>query len=272
MVQSLYVPELTEIIEARMVSPFEKFYRLRFRDGRPLGHNPCQFVEVSVLGIGEAPISISSPPHVSDHFELCIRAAGNVTNTLHTLSAGDMVGIRGPFGHGVDTEELKGKDLFFVAGGIGVVPLRSLIAEVMNKPDDYGTISIIYGAKTPGELLFLDEFKEWEARGADCKITVDRAEDSWAGNVGVVTTLMPEVEVDPENTMAFIVGPPVMYRFVLLELFQKSIPHRNILMSLERRMKCGVGKCGHCQINGFYVCQEGPVFRYSQANKLTEAI
>jgi len=272
MVASLYVPEMTEIIEARMVSPQEKFFKLRFRDGRPLGHAPCQFVEVSVLGIGEAPISISSPPQVADHFELCIRAVGNVTRALHMLGPGDAVGIRGPFGNGVDVEELKGKDVLFIAAGLGLVPLRSLIGALLDKPKDYGKVTILHGAKTPKELLFLDEFDGWRARGADCRVTVDRPAEGWDGHVGVITTLMPSLEIDADNTYAFIVGPPVMYRFALLELFQKSIPHRQILMSLERRMKCGVGKCGHCQINGFYVCQEGPVFRYSQASKLTEAI
>jgi len=272
MVESLYLPEMTEIIEAEMVTEHEKFLKLRFRDGRPLGHNPFQFIEVSVLGIGEAPISVSSPPHVTDHFELCIRNTGNVTNALHQLGAGDSVGVRGPFGQGVQPGDFKGKDLLFIGGGIGIVPMRSMIAEVVANAQDYGKITVLYGAKTPDELLFLDEFDQWKAAGAECLVTVDNDAEGWNGNVGVVTTLMPDLDVDPDNTFAFIVGPPVMYRFVLLELFQKSIPHRHILMSLERRMKCGVGKCGHCQINGVYVCQEGPVFTYSQASKLTEAV
>ena len=271
MVDSIYLPEMTEIVEATMVSPLEKLFKLRFRDGRPLGHAPCQFVEVSVLGVGEAPISISSPPNVTDHFELCVRACGNVTNALHTLGAGDTVGIRGPFGEGVDLGDFAGKDLLFIGGGIGIVPLRSAIAESINRPSDFGKISVLYGAKSPEELLFSDEFAAWSEK-ADCQITVDRGDDDWTGHVGVVTTLLNSMDLDPDNTIAFIVGPPIMYRFVLLELFQKSIPHRNILMSLERRMKCGVGKCGHCQINGFYVCREGPVFRYSQAEKLSEAV
>ncbi len=272
MTESLYLPEQADILEARMVTPFEKLFKLRLPDGRPLGHDPMQFVEVSLLGIGEAPISVSSPPHVADEFELCIRATGNVTNALHKLSAGDSVGIRGPFGHGADADELTGKDLLFVAGGIGIVPLRSLIGEVMNDPARYGNVTVIYGAKDRADLLFPDEIERWRAAGADCRITVDMADETWSGPVGVVTTQMTDLSLDVENTAAFIVGPPVMYKFVLLELLQKGMPHRSIRMSLERRMKCGVGKCGHCQINGVYVCQEGPVFSYSQAGRLTEAV
>ena len=271
MVDSIYLPEMTEIIEATMVSEHEKLFKLRFRDGRPLGHAPCQFVEVSVLGVGEAPISVSSPPHVTDYFELCVRACGNLSNALHQLGPGDMVGIRGPFGNGVDLDEHVGKDLLFVAGGIGVVPLRSLIAEAVNRSEEFGKITVLYGSKNADELLFENEIEAW-AESAECMITVDQESEGWSGHVGVVTTLMTDLDVEPDNTMAFIVGPPIMYRFVLLELFQKSIPHSNILMSLERRMKCGVGKCGHCQINGFYVCREGPVFRYSHAEKLSEAV
>jgi sulfhydrogenase subunit gamma (sulfur reductase) len=272
MSESLYLPERAEIVEARMVTPFEKLFTLRLADGRPLGHVPCQFVEVSVLGIGEAPISVSSPPYDSSTFELCIRATGNVTNALHTLVAGDSIGIRGPFGQGVDASLLKGKDLVFVAGGIGLVPLRSLIGEVMNTPEDYGNVSVLYGAKDPAELLFSDEIDRWRSAGATCDVTVDRGDEGWDGHVGVVTTLMTDMDIDPETTVAFIVGPPIMYKFVLLELVRKGMHNRSIQMSLERRMKCGVGKCGHCQINGVYVCKEGPVFSYSQAEKLTEAV
>ena len=271
MIDSIYLPEMTEIVEAEMVSQHEKLFRLRFRDGRSLGHKPCQFVEVSILGTGEAPISVSSPPYITDSFDLCVRACGNVTNALHRLGAGDTVGIRGPFGNGVDLEEFVGRDLVFVAGGIGIVPLRSLIAEAVRRAGEFKSLTVVYGAKTPEELLFADEFAEWE-RHANCLITVDRKAPGWNGHVGVVTTLLTDLDLNSDLTTAFIVGPPIMYRFVLLELFQKGIAHHDILMSLERRMKCGVGKCGHCQINGLYVCQEGPVLRYSQAVKLSEAV
>ena len=270
---SIYLPTLAEIVRTEQLSQMEKLFDIRLKNDRELGHQPGQFVEVSLFGIGEAPISISSSPTKKGSFEIAVRAVGNVTKALHTLEQGATVGIRGPFGKGFPVAELNGKDILFVAGGIGLVPLRSLINYVLDHRSDFGQVQVLFGAKTPAEQLFLDELAKWRTRkDMEYLETVDRADDRWKGNVGVITTLFPKIKIDPKKTVAVIVGPPIMYRFAILEAQVKGIPDEQIIVSLERRMKCGVGKCGHCQINNLYVCQEGPVFRYARIKDLREAI
>jgi NAD(P)H-flavin reductase len=168
---------------------------------------------------------------------------------------------------------MKGKDVLFAAGGLGLAPLRSLINEVLDQRGSFGRVIVLYGTKQPSEILFKDELLEWaEREDVEFHMTVDRGDESWRGHVGVITTLFPGVNVNPRNTVAAICGPPIMYRFVLMELLGKGIPETQIYLSLERRMKCGVGKCGHCQIDEFYCCQDGPVFRYSDIKGLEEAL
>jgi sulfhydrogenase subunit gamma (sulfur reductase) len=192
---------------------------------------------------------------------------------LHRLQPGATVGIRGPFGNGFPMQKMKGRDLLFAPGGLGLAPLRSLIKQVLDERDSFGQVTILYGAKNPSELLFKEELAEWEARDdVELHVTVDRSNEAWTGNVGVITTLFPKITVNPRSTIAVTVGPPVMYRFVIMELLSKGIQDGRIFVSLERRMKCGLGKCGHCQVNGAYVCQEGPVFSYARLKELPEAI
>jgi len=270
---SIYLPSPAEIIRAEQLTKMEKLFEIRLKNGRDLGHQPGQFVEVSLFGIGEAPISISSSPTQKGSFELAVRAVGNVTKALHSLSSGASLGIRGPFGKGFPVEELKGKDILFVAGGIGLVPLRSLINYVLDNRPAYGRVLVLFGAKTPAEQLFLEELARWRtSKEMEYLETVDRSDGQWQGNVGVITTLFRKISIDPEKTVAVIVGPPIMYRFAILEAQAKGIPDDQLIVSLERRMKCGVGKCGHCQINNLYVCQEGPVFNYAKIKDVKEAI
>ena len=270
-----YVPRLATIIKKQTMTANETLFEIKLDDGSVLGHKPGQFVEVSVFGIGEAPISISSPPTKKDSFELCVRKLGSVTTNLHKLNVGDKVGIRGPFGNGFDAEALKGKDLLFVAGGLGLAPLRSLFNYVLDNRKEYGQISLLYGCKEPRELLFTDELLALANRNdVDYKPTVNWCpeNETWSGNVGVITTLIPLVDFDPEKTYAVICGPPIMYKFVIADLKSRNVPDDHIILSLERRMKCGVGKCGHCQINHVYVCKDGPVFNYSKIKGIPEAL
>jgi len=270
---SIYLPILAEIVRTEQLTKMEKLFEIKLQNGQELGHQPGQFVGVSLFGIGEAPISVSSSPTKKGSFELAVRAVGNVTKTLHTLNRGATLGIRGPFGKGFPIEEMKGKDILFVAGGIGLVPLRSLINYVLDNRSHFGRVFVLFGAKTPAEQLFLDELAKWrQSKDMEYWETVDRSDGQWKGNVGVITTLFPKITVDPQKTIAVIVGPPIMYRFAILEAQVKGIPDDQIIVSLERRMKCGVGKCGHCQINHIYVCQEGPVFSYAKIKDLKEAI
>jgi len=168
---------------------------------------------------------------------------------------------------------MKGADVLFVAGGLGLAPARSLIQYVLDKRGDYGKVTILYGSRNPQERLFRSDVDEWVARAdVDCLVTVDRADEAWKGNVGVITTLFSKVKINGAKTWAVLVGPPIMYKFAVLEALSAGISENRILCSLERRMKCGLGKCGHCQIGGIYVCQEGPVFPYAQIKRLREAI
>ncbi len=270
---TIYKPEIARINKIEKLTKTESLLEIELSSGKSLNHQPGQFVEVTIFGVGEAPISISSAPSDLAIFQLCVRAIGNVTNALCSKKPGDKIGIRGPFGKGFELEYFKGKDILFVAGGLGLAPLRSFIWSVLNSRKNYGKVYILYGAKRPQELLFKEELKNWEEReDVEYQVTVDVGDETWRGNVGVITTLFPYLQFDPLKTQAVIVGPPVMYRFVIRELKNRKVPEENIWVSLERKMKCGVGKCGHCQINNIYVCQDGPVFNYKQIKNLPEAI
>jgi NAD(P)H-flavin reductase len=272
---SLYAPFAATIVKTAPMTAKDRFFEFRLEKG-DLGHKPGQFAEISIPGIGEAPISVSSSPLKKGSFDMVIRNVGKVTDALHKLRAGDTVGVRGPFGTHFPMEECKGKDLLFIAGGIGLVPLRSAINYALENRKDYGTIFILFGCTDPSVRLFIDELAKWSSSGdALFMETVDRpGSHAWNGNVGVITTLLPKVKnrIRAASTKAFIVGPPVMYKFVIIELRKLGFADNDIIVSLERRMKCGVGKCGHCQIDHLYVCQEGPVFTLASVANLVEAL
>lgn len=268
------VPEPAEIVQKKPMTELEAFFELKLKR-RELAHKPGQFAEISIPGIGEAPISISSSPSKTGSFEMVIRNAGSVTNALHSMDAGDTVGIRGPYGTHFPVEELKGKNILFVTGGIGLVPARSAILHVLENRDDYTDVTVMFGTRDPSQRLFVDELAEWDARSdVEFLETVDEGDDTWEGNVGVVTTLFEKLSAqpDPGSTYAIVVGPPVMYKFVIMSLRDMGFADDHIIVSLERHMKCGVGVCGHCQINGLYVCQDGPVFSLDRIKDLPEAI
>ena len=271
---SIYLPTQSQILAVQPLTELERLFTIELPRGITLDHRPGQFVEVSLLGVGEAPISISSSPSRSNgSFEMCIRRTGDLTSVLHRMTPGEMIGIRGPFGRGFPFERFRGKDMLFAPGGLGLAPLRSLINQVLDERGNFGRVIILYGARHPSELLFTDELAEWQARDdIELHLTVDRADDDWKENVGVITTLFPKIDIHPRNTVAVTIGPPVMYRFVLMELLGKGISEGNIWLSLERRMKCGVGKCGHCQINHLYTCPSGPSFSYAEIKHLAEAL
>jgi NAD(P)H-flavin reductase len=272
---SLYLPFDCEIVSVSDLTPDEKLFRVRKCDGNPLGHLPGQFVQVSLLGWGEAPISVASSPTRGDIFELGVRRAGSLTGALHELTAGDTIGIRGPFGRPFDLPFLRKQDLLLISGGCGLAPLRSLIQYCEDRPDEFGVITILYGARSPEYVLFRDEVAAWEssARFA-CGLTVDRAPDGgcYDGAVGLVTALIPPLTFDATHTIAVIVGPPVMYRAVIGELKRKGLGPDRIVVSLERHMQCGVGKCGHCAIEHLSCCQDGPVFRLDEIEPLRGAL
>ena len=268
-----YVPEQATIVAMQPLTANETFYRLRLDSGAKLGHQSGQFVQISLMGIGEAPISVSSGPSEEPTFEMVVRRVGNVTEALEHLSEGDTVGVRGPYGTSFPMADLRQKDILVVAGGIGIVPVRSAIQEVLAHRADYGRLTIAYGMRAPQDRLFGDEIAAWQKEpGVTVLETVDHLEGLWHGQVGPVTTLLPSCGIEPARTAALVCGPPVMYRYVLSDLIAMGMRTDDIYVSLERKMKCGIGKCGHCQINGVYVCQDGPVFTYAQVRNLPEAL
>jgi len=271
--KDIYLPQLATVADISQMNVTEKYLRLTMDDGQ-FDYLPGQFVEVSIAGIGEAPITISSSPTQSDGFELVVRKIGNVSGAIHSLKKGSKLGIRGPLGKGIyPVEEAKGKNVVFICGGIGMVPQRSFINYVFDNRSDYGDVAILQGTKSYDLRLFTSEIEAWSKRG-DVQVleTLDEGHPAWKGNVGVVTKLIRSVETDLKSAKILVCGPPVMYKFVLMALEEFDVPHNSIFLNLERKMKCGVGKCGHCQINNVYVCMDGPVFRYSDLASLPEAI
>lgn len=271
---SIYMPIPARITAVRTLTPFEKLYTVALPPELTLDHDPGQFVQVTLFGVGEAPISIcSSPSRSNGTFELCVRNVGDLTNQLHQYNVGSVIGIRGPFGRGFPMERFRGKDVLFVAGGLGLAPLRSVIYEALDHREKYNRIIILYGARTPADRLFQDELIEF-ARRADVELydTVDEGDAAWKGRVGFVNALFNDVAINPHNTVAVVCGPPVMYQFVIQDLCRLGVAEHDIWLSFERRMKCGVGKCGHCQINHLYACLDGPSLSYTEIKDLEEAL
>ncbi len=267
-----YIPIMAEIQSIEQLTARESLFKVILPE--PLNHRPGQFVMTGLPGIGECAISISSGPESGSLLEMVIRKAGNVTGVIHQLKKSDLLGIRGPFGSGFELQEFKGKDIVIIAGGLGLVPLRSLIIPIMDHKSDYGRINLIIGSRTPREALFRQQIQQWEEL-PDVHIIelVDNTDfQDWQGDIGLVTDPIHNLKIDEQNTLLVLCGPPVMYKFVLLEFkLYFNIPDEQIFVDLERRMRCGLGKCGHCQINHVYCCKEGPVFRYSQLSELPEA-
>ncbi len=272
--ENVYLPHLTKIAEVTRETSDTLTFRLRFVDpglARAFTFRPGQFVEISVFGVGEAPIGFASGAVNGDGFEVTVKAMGSVTRALHRLQRGDWVGIRGPFGNSFPFDEAKGQDILIVGGGIGLPPLRSLLEAILEERQSFGAVSLLYGARTPADRVYQDELERWKSRG-DIQVleTVDVGDESWTGPVGVVTTLFNQVTLDPSRTMAYTCGPPIMIKFVIQDLLRMGFAEERIVSTLERYMKCGVGKCGHCAIGSKYVCVDGPVFTYKQLKDLPE--
>lgn len=235
-------------------------------DPHPFTFIPGQFNMLSLPGVGEAPISISSDPGTPGIFQHTVREVGNVTRSLARLEEGRTVGIRGPYGTGWPLATTEGRDLLVVAGGIGLAPLRPLLAHVTARRQRYGRVDLLYGARSPADLLYRREYPRWEAGGVAVHTTVDGVlpGQEWAGRVGLVTALLDEAETIPARGVALVCGPEVMMKAVIRELEERGFTPEKIYLSLERRMECGVARCGHCQIGPRFVCRDGPVFAYAE--------
>lgn len=274
--RDIYLPMGATITDVKRLTPWEKYFKFKMDNDEDLNYMPGQFMEVSMPGIGECPISITSSPtrNAGDRLEMVIRSVGNVTQALHQLRPGDRVGLRGPFGTSFPVKtKMRKKDLLIICGGLGHVPLKSVIEYVIDERHRYGHITILIGNRSPENRLFLEQILDWKQReDITCMETVDVADPNWGGNVGPITTLLPRVRLFSPDTICIICGPPIMYKYVLRGLEKLNLDKGNVYMSLERRMRCGVGKCGHCQINNVYGCQNGPVFTYKDILQMGEAI
>ena len=230
-----------------------------------------QFNMLYVFGVGEVPISISGDPAKPRTLVHTTRAVGPVTKALSKLRRGDVLGVRGPFGAPWPVKEAAGSDVVIVAGGIGLAPVRPVVYQLLSEREKYGKIVLLYGTRTPPDILFRRDLELWRARfDLDVYITVDRATGKWRGNVGVVTTLIPKAPFDPLNTLAMICGPEVMMRFTIQELKKRGVTLENVFVSMERNMKCAIGFCGHCQFGPSFICKDGPVFRYDRIRPFFE--
>lgn len=273
---NIFLPKKAEIVEAKKMTASETHFTLKLKNGEEMNYEPGQILEVGLFGYGEIPLGFASSPTQYENtgtFDIVIREVGKVSKALCALGVGDTMTVRGPLGKGFPVEEFKGSDVLIVAGGIGLCPTRSMIKYIIDKREDFNRFLLFFGARTPADQLFNDDLEDWRiADGIEYLETVDQADENWKGKVGVITTLFDDVENLSPDTKVIICGPPIMYKFVIKSLQAFNIPEENVYVDLERRMKCGVGKCGHCQINDKYVCMDGPVFRFSDIKDLEEAI
>ncbi len=276
---STYKTQPAEILAIRDLTDDTRYFKLRCKDitmNKDFQYRPGQFVIFSLPGVGEATFSLSSTPTRRDFIEFGIRKVGSFTEALFKLKKGDTIDIRGPYGDGFEMEDLRGRDLIIVSGGLGAVPLRSVLLYIEDRREEYNKVFFLNGARSPKDMLYKRDFIAMNQRQIiDTHLAVDEDDTGeWPYNVGFVTQLIPKLGelIDSENTTAIICGPPIMYKFVIQELLKLNIPKDQILMTLERRMKCGQGHCGHCAVGGRYTCLEGPVFTYYDVQHIKELI
>lgn len=269
--KNIYQPHLMEIIKIIVETGDTKTFHIQFLDEK-LRENfhylAGQFGEYSVFGEGEATFCISSSPTRRGHLEFSVKKVGRVTQALHQLNEGDLIGFRGPYGNFFPLEKFKGKNLLFIGGGIGLAPLRSLINNVVDTRADYRDITILYGARTPQDLCFKYDLEAWSKDPSlQLVTTVDVGDKDWKGKVGLVPIVLEELQPSPQNAVAITCGPPIMIRYTLRALDKLGFAPDQVWTTLEMKMKCGLGKCGRCNIGPLYVCQDGPVFSLDEIQK-----
>ena len=265
------VPYWAEIVKITPEAEGIATYWLRFEDPDVQSRyhfQPGQFNMLYLPGYGEAAISMSSDPNAEDRLVgHTVRFIGNVTHNIRRLKVGDVVGLRGPFGTSWPMDELVGQDITIACGGIGLPPLRPALYHIIRNREKYGKVILLYGARTPKDLMYPGEYETWQKAGIDVQATVDRGDENWQGQVGVVPMLFYRIRLDSHKSTVLACGPEIMIRFVIFEALARRIPSERIYVSLERNMKCGQGSCGHCQIGPYFVCKDGPVFRFDALEK-----
>jgi sulfite reductase subunit B len=261
-VSNPYRPIESKVIDVITESPTIKTIKMKPKEEIPF--KTGQFIELTVPGFGEAPFTPSSRPWVKDIMEVTVMKVGKVTDEIHNLKKGDTVGLRGPFGNGYPLETFMGQEVLIVGGGCGFAPIRSLMYEFFDRSGQFKNLFFRGGCKTPKDFLYKKETAEWAKRDdINVVLTVDEGDGSWKGKVGLVTTILDSIKMDIKNGYAVVCGPPIMMKFATKKLIEMGFRDKNIYLSMERNMSCGIGKCGHCRIGPYYVCKDGPVFQYS---------
>lgn len=268
-VQNAMMPRLFQISRTLKETHDTFTFELKPLDNGEFSFKPGQFNMLYQFGVGEVPVSISGDPGKKHSIIHTIRAVGTVTKAMRKLKKGDFLGVRGPYGTDWPVEKAMGHDVVIVAGGIGLAPLRPTIYHLLKNREKFGKVVILYGARTPADILYKKELEKWRARlDVDVAVTVDRSSGAWRGNVGVVTTLIAKALIDPQRTKVMLCGPEIMMRFTAQEFLRRGISQDKIYLSMERNMKCAIGFCGHCQWGPTFICKDGPVFRYSEIKDL----
>lgn len=267
-----YLPELATVLEVIDETPTIKTFRVKFLDEKAyknFSFEPGQVGQLSVFGMGESTFVINSPPTRMDYLQFSVMKAGKNTAALHNVQAGDTIGVRAPLGNHFPYNDMKGKDIVFVGGGIGMAPLRTLLLYMLDNRKDYGKISLLYGARSPQDMAYSYELPDWlSSKDMDCVLTIDREAEGWEHKVGLIPNVLLEMEPKPKNSVAIVCGPPIMIKFTLQALEKLKFKPEQIYTTLERRMKCGVGICGRCNIGEKYVCIDGPVFTLAELKEI----
>ena len=267
-----YLPEVATILETVQETHNIKTFRVRFDDEakmKAFTFEPGQVGQLSAPGIGESTFVINSPPTRMDYLQFSVMRAGEVTAKLHTLTAGDKIGVRAPLGNAFPVADMKGKDIVFVGGGIGMAPLRTLFLYMLDNRADFGKIRLLYGARSPLDMAFSAELPEWTGRAdIETTLTIDREAEGWQHKVGLIPNVLLEMAPAADNCVAITCGPPIMIKFTLEALKKLGFADEQIVTTLEKRMKCGIGICGRCNIGTSYVCVDGPVYTYAQLKQL----
>lgn len=263
-----YSPTRSEVLDVKTETPTIKSIKLQ--PETPMRFETGQFIELTVPGIGEAPFTPSSMSSEKDTLEISVMKVGKVTERIHALNPGDVVGVRGPFGTGYPLDEFAGKEILVVGGGCGFAPLRSLMYELFARSNQFKKLLFRGGCRSPSDFLYREEMSGWANRGdLDIELTVDIGDESWDGHVGLVTTILDGIDMDTAGAIAIVCGPPVMMKFATTKIKELGFANDRIYLSMEKNMSCGFGKCGHCRLGAYYTCKDGPVFRYDKISDLS---
>jgi len=262
-----YRPIKAEVLDVITETPTIK--TIRFKPEEQIFFKTGQFVEITIPGVGEAPFTPSSHPSIKDIMEVTVMKVGKVTEKIHLLKKSDIIGVRGPFGNGYPLDDFKGKEVLVVGGGCGFAPLRSLMYSLFDISGQFKKLLFRGGCKTPNDFLYKNEIFNWKKKDLDIKLTVDVGGEGWSENVGLVTTILDNLNINCKEAIAIVCGPPIMMKFTTLKLIDLGFKITNMYLSMEKNMSCGLGKCGHCRIGTYYACKDGPVFQYSKIKEFS---